>query len=231
MNFFSHHIRSLFHQDHRNPHAELARHGNDGDPGSHLAGMALANRAKEFSELAVLADGRPRSLDKLTSKPPISDVCDRSPIGFISRRVLGGRQAQKACQLANIFNLSPIPDSSQKLARYNPADPGDRHQILNALRQFRIAATKPADLLGRLKNSLLRELQAVEQLIELKANGVRTRKLSKLRLHDERPLTASRSGGKLYPFHEQQRFNALLHSHHLADKGIPQLTEVAQLAI
>ena len=41
MNFFSHHIRSLFHQDHRNPYTELARHGNDGDPGSHLAGMAI----------------------------------------------------------------------------------------------------------------------------------------------------------------------------------------------
>ena len=31
MNFFSHHIRSLFHQDHRDPHTEFTRHRDNGD--------------------------------------------------------------------------------------------------------------------------------------------------------------------------------------------------------
>src|SRR5262245_35796287 len=48
MNLFSHLIRSLLHQDHRQTHTEFARHCNDGDPGSHLARMALANRAEKF---------------------------------------------------------------------------------------------------------------------------------------------------------------------------------------
>src|SRR5262245_56564984 len=73
--------RSLLHQDHRNPHAEFARHCNNGDPGRHLAGMALANRAEKFSKLAIFSNRRPRGLNELTSKPPIAGMGDRSPIG------------------------------------------------------------------------------------------------------------------------------------------------------
>src|SRR5437667_11779020 len=39
------------------------------------------------------------------------------------------------------------------------------------------------------------------------------------------------AGGKLHPFHKQQRFDALLHPHHLVDKGVAQLGEVTKLAI
>src|SRR5207249_883605 len=65
MNLFSHLIRSLFHQDYRNPHTEFAPHRNDGYPGSHLAWMALANRAEKFSKLAIFSNRRPCGLNEL----------------------------------------------------------------------------------------------------------------------------------------------------------------------
>src|SRR5215471_5736549 len=36
MNLFSHLIGSLMHKDHRNPHTQLTRYCNNGDPGRHL---------------------------------------------------------------------------------------------------------------------------------------------------------------------------------------------------
>ena len=69
MNFFSHLIGSLLHQDHRDPHTEFTGHRDNGDSGSDLARMGAANRAKKISELAVLADRRPRGLDELASQP------------------------------------------------------------------------------------------------------------------------------------------------------------------
>lgn len=155
MNVFSHHIRSLFHQDHRNPHSEFSCHRYNGDPLSSIARLSAANRAEKISKLAVLSDRRPGSLDQLTSKSAISRMGDRSPIRSISGGVLGGDQAQKSSQLTDIFKLSPIPDSGQKLASHNPADPGHRHQILHTLRQFGIVLTEVADLFGRLKDVCL----------------------------------------------------------------------------
>jgi len=151
MNLFSHLIRSLLHQDHRNPHAEFARHCNDGDPGRHLARMALANRAEKFPKLAIFSNRRPRGLNELTSKPPISGMGDRSPIGFISGGVLHGDQTQKSPQLADIFKLAPIANPRHKLAGHDPTNPGNRHHILNALGQFGVGLTKAADLFGALK--------------------------------------------------------------------------------
>ena len=101
-----------------------------------------------------------------------------------------GDQTQKSSQLADIFKLSPIADPCQKLAGHDPADAGKRHHIFNALGQFGIGLAKAADLFGRLKDLFLGKLQTVKQLIELKAHRVRTGKLSKLCLHEERPLTA-----------------------------------------
>src|SRR5262249_28688383 len=94
-----------------------------------------------------------------------------------------------------------------------------------------VGLAKAADLSGRLKDLLLIKLQTVEQPIELKAHGARTGKFPQFLFDQERPLAAGRSWGKLQSFHEQQRFNALFHSHHLADQGIAQLGQMAQLPI
>ena len=145
---------------------------------SQLARMGSANRAEKFPQLTVLSDRRPRRLDEFASQPSISRVGDRSPIGSLSGGVLGGHQAQKASQLADIFKLAPIADAGQKLTGHDPADPGKRHQILDALGQFGIVLTEAADLFGRLKNLLFGKLQTVEQLIELKAHRPRAGKLS-----------------------------------------------------
>ena len=133
MNLFSHLIRSLFHQDHRNPHAEFARHCNDGDPGRHLARMTLANRAEKFPKLAIFSNRRPRGLNELTSKPPISGMGDRSPIGFDTDGVLHGDQTQKSSQLADIFKLAPIADPRQKLAG-QPRKPSSYTQCTGTVR-------------------------------------------------------------------------------------------------
>ena len=155
-------------------------------------GCLLANRAEKFPKLVVLSDRRPGGLDELAPQPAISAMGDRSAIGSISGRVLRGDHAQKPCQLADVFNLSPISDPGHKLAGHNPADPGDAHQVLNTLGQFRIALTEAADLSGRLHRLLFRKLQTVKQLIELKAHGLRALKLSKLSFHLQRPLRCRR---------------------------------------
>ena len=145
--------------------------------------------------------------------------------------MLGGHQAQKATQLADVIKLSPIADAGQELAGGNPADAGKCHQILHTLKQLGIVLAETANLSYRLKNLLLVKLQSVKQLIQLKAHRPRAGKLAQFILHQERPLTARRSGRKLDPFEEQQRFNPLLHPGQLAHQHIAQLSEMAKLAI
>jgi hypothetical protein len=161
MNFFSDHIGSLFHQDHRNPDTEFSRYRHNGYSGALVTRMFAANRAEKIPELTVLSDRRPGSLDHFASQPFISGVGDRSPIGSLSGGVFGGDQTQKASQLTDVVKLSPIADTSQKLTGHNPADPRHAHHILDTLRQFRIVLAEAADLSGRLKDSLLVKLQAV----------------------------------------------------------------------
>src|SRR5882672_3319593 len=48
MNFFSHLIRSLFHQHHSNPYTQLAGYRYNGDSRSNLARVFAANRAEKF---------------------------------------------------------------------------------------------------------------------------------------------------------------------------------------
>ena len=154
MNLFSHHIRSLFHQDHRNPRTQFTSYRDNGDSGSYLSRMPSGNRAEKFPKLVVFSDSRPGALDEFAPKPAISRMGNRSAIGSISGRVLRGDHTQKPCQLADIFNLAPISDPGHQLARYNPADPGDAPQVLYTLGQFRIALTEAADLSGRLHRLL-----------------------------------------------------------------------------
>src|SRR5437773_11852666 len=142
MNFFSHHIRSLLHQDHGNPDTELSRHRHNGHPGSFTARMSVANQAEKLSELSVLSDRRPGSLDHFTSQAFISRAGDRTPIGSLSGGVLSGDQTQKPSQLADVSKLSPIPDAGQKLTGHNPADARHTHHILDTLGQFRIVLAR-----------------------------------------------------------------------------------------
>src|SRR6266498_5580164 len=171
MNFFSHHIRSLFHQDHGDPDTEFSRHRHNGHPGSLTAWMSVANQTEKLPQLSVLADRRPGSLDHFASQPFISRMGDRTPIGSLSGGVLGGDQTQKASQLADVSKFSPIADAGQKLAGHNPADARHAHHILDTLRQFRIVLAEAADLSGRFKDLFLVKLQAVEALIKFKAYG------------------------------------------------------------
>jgi hypothetical protein len=170
MNFFSHLIRSLFHQDHRNPHTQLTRDRDNGDSGSDLARVVAANRSEKLPELTVLSDRRPGRLDEFASQPFISSTGDRPPINSLPGGVLDGHQSQKPSQLTDVLKLSPIADAGQELAGRNPADAGNRHQILHTLRQLGIIAAETADLGDRLKNLLLVKLQTVKQLIQLKAH-------------------------------------------------------------
>src|SRR4030095_3122515 len=115
MNFFSHYVRSLFHQHHGDTDTEFSRHRHNGRPGALLTRMFAANRAEKLSELLVLSDRRPGSLDHFTSQPFISGAGDRTPIGSLSGGVLGGDQTQKASQLADVCKLSPIADAGTKV--------------------------------------------------------------------------------------------------------------------
>ena len=144
--------------------------------------MFFRHGAKELSQLAVLADRRPRGLNEFTSQSGISAVSNRAAIGSLSGGSLGGNQPQKGRQLANVFDLAPVPDTGHHLAGHDPADPGKRCQILYTLRQLRVVLTKAANLAGGLKDLFLVKLQIVQQLIELKAHHRRAGKLSQLGL-------------------------------------------------
>ena len=171
MNFFSDDIRSLLHQDHRDPHTEFSRHRDNGDSGSYIARMVPANRAKKFSELSVLSDRRPGGLDQLTSQASVSAVGDRPAFGSLSSRILGRNQSQKPCQLPDVFKLSPVANPGQKLAGHNPANPRDRHQVFNTLGKFGIFPTEPTDLSSSFKSLLFKRTpSSPESLIELKTH-------------------------------------------------------------
>ena len=75
-NLFSHFVRSLFHQDYGNPHAEFSRHRHNGDSRSEVARMGFTDRGEELPQLTVLSDRRPGSLDEFTSKPTVSRLGD-----------------------------------------------------------------------------------------------------------------------------------------------------------
>src|SRR5262249_14904445 len=137
MNFLPHHIRSLFHQHRSNPRAELARHRDDSDTRTHLPGGSAANRAVKLTKFAVLANRRPGGLDELVPNPAVSGGVDRPSIGFLPRRFLIGNRSQNPGNLAHVLKLPPIADTSQELARHDPADTTNAHHILDALRQFR----------------------------------------------------------------------------------------------
>src|SRR5713226_3301835 len=231
MNLCSSLIGSLLPQDHRNPPTEFARHRHNGDPGSEKAWMSPADRAEEFPQLVVLADGRPGRLEEFAPQPSIAGVGDGAPLRSVSRGVLGGHQAQKSGQLADIFQLAPIADPRQHLTCDNPAEARNRPQILDALRQFGIALTETPDLFRRLQNLLLMKRQTVEQLLELKADRRRTGQGSERLCHRPRPLAASRSRGKLDPFQQQQRFDPQLHCDHCTHEGVAQRGQMAQLAV
>src|SRR5262244_1027405 len=231
MNLFSHLIGSLLHQDHRNPHTQLTRYRHNSHPGSDLTRVFAANRTEKLPQLTVLSDRRPRRLDELASQPFISGAGDRSPIHSLPGGMLGGHQTQKPGQLTDVVKLSPIADAGQELAGGNPADAGNRHQILDTLRQLEIIAAETADLGDRLKNLLFVKLQTVKQLLQLKAHRPRAGKLAQFILDQKRPLTAGGSGRKLDPFEEQQRFNPLLHPGQLAYQHIAQLCQMAKLAV
>ena len=165
-----------------------------------MARMSLANRAKKLSELSVLSDRRPGGLDQLTSQPSVPAVGDRPAFGSLSSRILGRDQSQKPWQLPDVFKLPPVADPGQELAGHNPANPRDRHQVLNTLGQFGIFPTEPTDLSGSFKRLLFREFHVLQKLIELKTHAPRTLKLSELGPHSQRPLPpAGRSRWKVIP--------------------------------
>src|SRR5262245_27390525 len=227
MNFLSHHIGPLFHQHRSNPGAKLARHGDDGDPRTHMPGVSAANRVVKLPQLSVLANRRPRRLDQFTPQPAVSGAGDRSPMGFLSRRVLGRNQPQKACKLAHVFKLPPVADAGQELTGHNPANPTNTHHILNALRQLRVVVAKLANFFTHLHYLLLRKLYPVQQLIEFEAYALRALKLSQLSFNFQRPLAPSRSQWERDAFEKQQRFDSLLGPRPLTHQRVAQLREVA----
>ena len=186
--------------------------------------MGPAYRTEEIPEFPILTDRRPGGLDELTSKPPVSRVGDRSSIGSLSGRVLGRHQAEKPCQLTDIFKLSPIPDASHKLTGHNPADPGESSSnIPMHLGQLRHRfAQKRRISLVAFRTCFSENSKTVEQLVKLRKRTVLEHSSFLLVLDHERPLSAGGCRGKLDPFEEQQRFDALLHAHHLAHKRIAQ---------
>src|SRR5215467_3089787 len=182
-----------------------------------------------FSESSSRSLGRCRLLVEFAPQPAISCTGDRSPIRPLSGGVLTWAQSQKSCKLAHVFKLPPIADTRQELTRHDPADPTNAHQILDALRQFRIVLTELANLLGRFHDLLLRKLNVVQQLIEFKAYTPGALQFSELSLNLQRPSTPGRSQWESDPFKEQQRLDPLLHPHHFTD--VSQLSKMAKLSV
>ena len=148
MNLFSNNVGPLVFQYRLYPCTEFSRHCHNGDAGPFAAWVSAANRAIKLSKLRVLADRRPGRLNQLASKPSVAEAGNRAPIDPISRGVLGWHQAQKASQLPDIVDFTPVSHARQKLASHNRADPRDAHQVGNGLRQLGIFFTEPTNLFG-----------------------------------------------------------------------------------
>src|SRR6476661_452023 len=221
--FFADLIGALLHQDYSNAHAEFAGYGDNSHSRGEMAGMGVTDGAIEFAQLPVLTDRRPRRLDEFAAQPRIAAVGNRAPHGFLARRMLGRDHAQKACQLTDIFQLAPIPDTRQQLRPHNPANATDAHQIVETLRQLGLGLAKPANLAGGFDHLFFGKLHTVQQLIEFEPHRQCTGQLAQLLFDTPRPLTARGGRRKLQPFHQQQRFDPLLHPYQFTDKGIAQL--------
>src|SRR6266480_6329280 len=141
-NFFSHLVRSLFHQHHRGPHTQFMGHRHNGNPRTEMTRMFFRHGAKKFPQLAILADRRPRGLNEFAAQSWISAVSNRAASGSLPGGALGGHQPQKGRHLTNVFDLAPVPDTGHHLAGHDPADPGKRFEIVYTLRQFRVVVTK-----------------------------------------------------------------------------------------
>src|SRR5262245_11541697 len=231
MNLLSHHVRSLLHQDHRNPRAQLTGHRHNGHPRTNATGMAAANGAKKFPKLPVLADRRPGGLDEFASQPAVSSMGDRSPMGFLSRRALAGNQSQKPSELAHVLKLPPVADAGQELTAHNPANPTNTHHILNALQELRVVLAKLANFFTHLHYLLLRKLHPVQQLIELEAYALRALKLSQLGRNVPRPQGPGRRQWERDAFDNHQRIDPLLGAGSLSHRRVGQMREVAWLTI
>src|SRR5262245_19633150 len=224
MNFLSHHVRSLLHQDRRNPRPQLTGHRHNGHPRTHTTGVAAANGAEKFPKFLVLANRRPRGLDEFASQPAVSSVGDRSPMGFLSRRALAGNQSQKPpSELTYVFKPPPVADAGQVLTGHNPANPTNTHHILNALQELRVVLAKLANFFTHLHHLLLRKLHPVQQLIEFEAYALRARKLSQLGFNFQRLLAPSRCQWERDAFEKQQRFDPLLRPGSLPQQSSAQL--------
>jgi hypothetical protein len=141
-------------------------HRDNGHFRGHRARVLLANRTKEFSELIILANRRPRSLNEFTAQSGIPAVSNRATLGSLSGGALRGHQPQKGWQLADTSELTPVPDAGHQLASHDPANAGRRLQISDTARQLGVVLAKAANLAGSLKDLLLTKLQTVEQLID-----------------------------------------------------------------
>ncbi len=202
MNLLSDHIGSLFHQHRSNPGTKLSRHRDDSNPRTGLSRVSATYGGIKVPKLSILANCRPGGLDEFASQPSVSRASDRAPISFLSRRVLSRNHSQKACKLADVLKLAPIADTSQELARHDPADATNTHHVLDRLRQFRIVLTEFTNLFGHFHNLLLRKLHIVQQLIEFEAHALRALKFSQLALNDPRPSASSGSRWESDPFEE-----------------------------
>src|SRR5256885_650606 len=107
-----------------------------------------------------------------------------------------GSAYRRVVPWGDVSKPAPTADAGQKLTGHNPADARHTHHILDTLGQFRIVLAEAADLSGRLKDLLLVKLQAVQQLIKLKAHGRGVREFSQFVFDHERPLAACGSGGE-----------------------------------
>src|SRR6266571_5381535 len=75
LNFFSHLVRSLFHQHHRGPHAQFMGHRHDGHPRTEMTRMFFRHGAKELQQLAIFLFFSSRRRHTRLTCDWSSDVC------------------------------------------------------------------------------------------------------------------------------------------------------------
>ena len=199
MNYFSHHIRSSLFKNRIDSRGEFSGHRHNRFPCRPIARVALIDRTVELPKLWVLADSRPSCLDQFTAKPAITAARDMSARHSLTGGVFGGSQTDKSRQLAHIADLLRIADASQKVTGDDLANPRNAFQMGHRLAKLRVLLVETAYLFDRLKDPLLRELQTLHQLVQLKAHCRGARKSFELPPHNQRPLAARGSWGNSSP--------------------------------
>src|SRR5438034_3138008 len=224
-----HHVRPLLFQNYINARRQFPRHRHDGFARRYFLRMTVINALVESAQLRIFLNGGPGALNQLISQPAVAGARNLAAIFFLAGRMLARDDAEEAGNLPSVCDLLWVAEPGHQMRSYDPADARQALQQVDRLLQFRIIQAVATNLFDRRGRCLKVKMQGIQQIIKLEAHRLRARQCLQLAHRRRRPLLLGI--GKRNPFVEQQRLDAQLAGRQLPHVRVPQLHQVAQVAI